>query len=95
MKNLNLNDETFVMFIQSFQQMAVRCWCLKFHQTDHQFLHESHVFSNISRILSKSEEAREENNTENVQVCVMHMYSIYFYVNMYIICIVVHLFCVL
>src|SRR6218665_2046028 len=40
----------------SLQQMAVRCWCLKFQLSDHVFLHRSHVFSNISKILSKSEE---------------------------------------
>nr|AOV18880.1 myc binding protein 2 [Lymnaea stagnalis] len=44
----------------ALQQMAVRCYCLQFMQTDHQFLHESHVFSNLSRILSKSEEEPEE-----------------------------------
>ena len=48
--------------------MAVRCWCLKFQPADHQFLHECHVFSNISRILSKSEEEREENGSEPPQV---------------------------
>ena len=36
--------------------MAVRCWCLKFKPSDHMFLHKSHVFSNISKILSKSDE---------------------------------------
>ena len=36
--------------------MAVRCWCLKFWPSDHVFLHKSHVFSNISQILSKSDE---------------------------------------
>lgn len=40
----------------ALQQMAVRCWCLKFQLSDHVFLHRSHVFSNISKILSKSEE---------------------------------------
>uniref|UniRef100_T1JCF5 RCR-type E3 ubiquitin transferase n=1 Tax=Strigamia maritima TaxID=126957 RepID=T1JCF5_STRMM len=38
------------------QQMAMRCWCLKFRQSDHLFLHRSHVFNNISKILSRSEE---------------------------------------
>ncbi|XP_074650729.1 E3 ubiquitin-protein ligase MYCBP2-like [Tubulanus polymorphus] len=42
------------------QQMAVRCWYLKFRQSDHLFLHKSHVFSNISKILSKSDEENEE-----------------------------------
>ncbi|GFN82137.1 myc binding protein 2 [Plakobranchus ocellatus] len=44
----------------ALQQMAVRCYCLQFMQSDHQFLHESHVFSNLSRILSKSEEEPED-----------------------------------
>jgi E3 ubiquitin-protein ligase MYCBP2 len=43
-------------FIHSLQQMAVRCWCLRFRPHDHIFLHKSHVFSNISKIISKSEE---------------------------------------
>ncbi|XP_069950165.1 E3 ubiquitin-protein ligase MYCBP2 isoform X3 [Cherax quadricarinatus] len=38
------------------QMMAVRCWGLRFTPTDHDFLHQSHVFSNISKILSRSEE---------------------------------------
>ncbi|KAK7473506.1 hypothetical protein BaRGS_00035259, partial [Batillaria attramentaria] len=42
------------------QRMAVQCYCLRFMQSDHQFLHESHVFSNISRILSKSEEENDD-----------------------------------
>ncbi|XP_052283534.1 E3 ubiquitin-protein ligase MYCBP2-like isoform X2 [Dreissena polymorpha] len=65
--------ETFHSFLQSIadvtmslpigsdiQQMALRCFCMKFRQSDHQFLHESHVFSNISQILSKSDELAEE-----------------------------------
>ena len=36
--------------------MAVRCFCLEFRPSDHVFLHKSHVFSNISKILSKSDE---------------------------------------
>ncbi|XP_013400127.1 E3 ubiquitin-protein ligase MYCBP2 [Lingula anatina] len=43
----------------ALQQMAVRCWCLKFIQSDHQFLHKCHVFSNISQILSRSDEAEK------------------------------------
>ncbi|CAG5134649.1 unnamed protein product, partial [Candidula unifasciata] len=46
------------------QQMAVRCYCAQFMQSDHQFLHESHVFSNLSRILSKSEEEPEEGSLD-------------------------------
>ncbi|CAL4142860.1 unnamed protein product, partial [Meganyctiphanes norvegica] len=38
------------------QMMAVRCWGLRFTPSDHDFLHQSHVFSNISKILSRSEE---------------------------------------
>ncbi|XP_028966426.1 E3 ubiquitin-protein ligase MYCBP2 [Galendromus occidentalis] len=41
----------------ALQQMAVRCWCLRFTAQDHLFLHSSQVFSNISKILSHSEEA--------------------------------------
>ncbi|XP_055618511.1 E3 ubiquitin-protein ligase highwire isoform X2 [Toxorhynchites rutilus septentrionalis] len=45
----------------SLQKTAVQCFGLKFKQSDHQFLHRSHVFGNISKILSKSEEQNEEN----------------------------------
>ncbi|XP_058468268.1 E3 ubiquitin-protein ligase highwire isoform X2 [Malaya genurostris] len=45
----------------SLQKSAVQCFGLKFKQSDHQFLHRSHVFGNISKILSKSEEQNEEN----------------------------------
>lgn len=38
------------------QQMAIRSFCLHFDYTDHSFLHRSHVFSNISKILSRNEE---------------------------------------
>uniref|UniRef100_A0A0K2UH48 RCR-type E3 ubiquitin transferase n=1 Tax=Lepeophtheirus salmonis TaxID=72036 RepID=A0A0K2UH48_LEPSM len=37
-------------------QIAVTCWAIKFKPSDHQFLHQSHVFSSISKILSRSEE---------------------------------------
>ena len=40
----------------SLQQIAITCWCIKFRPQDHQFLHQSHVFSTISKILSRSEE---------------------------------------
>ncbi|KAG0414124.1 hypothetical protein HPB47_008717, partial [Ixodes persulcatus] len=40
----------------ALQQMAMQCWRLRFLPSDHAFLHRSHVFSNISRILSHSEE---------------------------------------
>ena len=38
------------------QRMAVRCWSMQFHTADHPFLHRSHVFSHISRILSSADE---------------------------------------
>lgn len=40
----------------ALQQIAVRCWGIRFTSIDHAFLHRSQVFSNISKILSKSEE---------------------------------------
>ncbi|KAJ8937059.1 hypothetical protein NQ314_012053, partial [Rhamnusium bicolor] len=40
----------------ALQQIAVRCWGLRFATTDHSFLHRSQVFNNISKILSRSEE---------------------------------------
>lgn len=41
------------------QQAAVRCWAIQFSPADHMFLHRSHVFSNISKILSRSEEEED------------------------------------
>ncbi|XP_023247966.1 E3 ubiquitin-protein ligase highwire [Copidosoma floridanum] len=41
------------------QQAAVRCWAIEFTPADHMFLHRSHVFSNISKILSRSEEEED------------------------------------
>lgn len=38
------------------QQIAIRSFCLYFDSSDHSFLHRCHVFSNISKILSRSEE---------------------------------------
>ncbi|XP_017493146.1 PREDICTED: LOW QUALITY PROTEIN: E3 ubiquitin-protein ligase highwire-like [Rhagoletis zephyria] len=38
------------------QRIAIQCFGIRFRQTDHQFLHNSHVFGNISKILSKSDE---------------------------------------
>lgn len=43
----------------ALQQMAVRCWCLRFSPADHAFIHRSQVFSNISKILSRSEEMED------------------------------------
>ena len=61
----SIADVTMLLPLGSaVQQMAIRCFCLKFRQSDHQFLHESHVFSNISQILSKSDELMEQGNGE-------------------------------
>jgi RCR-type E3 ubiquitin transferase len=45
----------------ALQRLAIQCFCIKFRPNDHQFLHNSHVFGNISKILSKSEEINDEN----------------------------------
>ena len=45
----------------TLQRLAIQCFGIKFRPSDHQFLHSSHVFGNISKILSKSEEFNEEN----------------------------------
>lgn len=45
----------------ALQQIAVQCFGIKFRQADHQFLHRSHVFGNISKILSRSDEQNEQN----------------------------------
>ncbi|GFY47108.1 hypothetical protein TNIN_284731 [Trichonephila inaurata madagascariensis] len=50
----------------ALQQIAMRCWCLKFHPEDHSFLHRSHVFSNISKILSRTE---EDDDSSAADVC--------------------------
>lgn len=42
------------------QQIAVQCFGMQFRQSDHQFLHRSHVFGNISKILSRSDEQQNE-----------------------------------
>lgn len=44
----------------ALQRIAIQCFGIKFRQADHQFLHRSHVFSNISKILSKSDEQNED-----------------------------------
>ncbi|KAL1517027.1 hypothetical protein ABEB36_000847, partial [Hypothenemus hampei] len=41
------------------QQIAVRCWGIRFTPADHGFLHRSQVFNNISKILSRSEELED------------------------------------
>ncbi|ESO93791.1 hypothetical protein LOTGIDRAFT_205644 [Lottia gigantea] len=52
----------------ALQRMGVCCYSIKFQQSDHQFLHESHVFSNISRILTRSEEDNDDNSIDFSQV---------------------------
>ncbi|KAJ8027887.1 E3 ubiquitin-protein ligase MYCBP2 [Holothuria leucospilota] len=47
----------------ALQKMALQCWSMKFRTTDHMFLHQSHVFSNINRILSKSDEVEAEDSS--------------------------------
>lgn len=42
------------------QQIAVQCFGMQFRQSDHQFLHRSHVFGNISKILSRSDEQQQQ-----------------------------------
>lgn len=42
------------------QQIAVQCFGMQFRQSDHQFLHRSHVFGNISKILSRSDEQQND-----------------------------------
>lgn len=48
----------------ALQQLAIQCFGIRFQQSDHHFLHQSHVFGNISKILSKSDELREQQNEE-------------------------------
>ncbi|XP_074033015.1 MYC binding protein highwire isoform X2 [Leptinotarsa decemlineata] len=43
----------------ALQQIAIRCWGIRFTSSDHSFLHRSQVFSNISKILSRSEEMED------------------------------------
>uniref|UniRef100_A0A336LRN5 RCR-type E3 ubiquitin transferase n=1 Tax=Culicoides sonorensis TaxID=179676 RepID=A0A336LRN5_CULSO len=50
----------------AIQKISIQCFGLKFKQSDHQFLHRCHVFANISKILSKSEEQNEENSMASV-----------------------------
>lgn len=48
----------------ALQELAIQCFGIKFHQNDHHFLHQSHVFGNISKILSRSDELREHQNDD-------------------------------
>ncbi|XP_066580931.1 E3 ubiquitin-protein ligase MYCBP2 [Prorops nasuta] len=57
----------------SLQQAAVKCWGIRFTAADHMFLHRSHVFSNISKILSRSEE--EEDTTISMHESHQSTYS--------------------
>uniref|UniRef100_UPI00358FE14E E3 ubiquitin-protein ligase MYCBP2-like isoform X1 n=1 Tax=Myxine glutinosa TaxID=7769 RepID=UPI00358FE14E len=50
----------------ALQQMALRCWSLKFRQSDHQFLHQSNVFHHINNILSKSDEGDGDDGPSNM-----------------------------
>ncbi len=58
----------------SLQQIAITCWCIKFRPQDHNFLHQSHVFSTISKILSRYENLSPfsyfGSYFENVYLCV-------------------------
>ncbi len=38
------------------QHIALRLWSLKFDPLDHAYLHQSHVFSALSRLISQSDE---------------------------------------
>lgn len=44
----------------ALQQIAIQCFGIRFRPADHQFLHQSHVFGNISKILSRSDEQNED-----------------------------------
>ncbi|XP_059573809.1 E3 ubiquitin-protein ligase MYCBP2 isoform X17 [Alligator mississippiensis] len=65
----------------ALQQMALRCWSLKFKQSDHQFLHQSNVFHHINNILSKSDDGDSEESfsisiqsgfeTMNQELCIV------------------------
>lgn len=48
------------------QRVAIQCFGIRFRQADHQFLHSSHVFGNISKILSKSDEQNDAMAVSNV-----------------------------
>ncbi|KAF3843349.1 hypothetical protein F7725_002198 [Dissostichus mawsoni] len=55
----------------SLQQMALRCWSLKFKQSDHQFLHQSNVFHHINNILSKSDDGDSEESFNISDLCLV------------------------
>lgn len=52
----------------ALQQLAIQCFGIKFRQTDHHFLHQSHVFGNISKILSKSDEIHETEDMSSLMI---------------------------
>ena len=53
------------------QQMALKCWCLKFQPQDQSFLLHSRVFANISETLSSMEETEGDRSQQrdNISVC--------------------------
>jgi RCR-type E3 ubiquitin transferase len=56
----SISDVT--LSLHSGSALQRQCFCIKFRPTDHQFLHNSHVFGNISKILSSMDgllESRE------------------------------------
>lgn len=50
----------------SLQRLAIQCFGIRFYPSDHHFLHQSHVFGNISKILSRSDEIHEQ-QTDDMQ----------------------------
>lgn len=48
----------------SLQRLAIQCFGIRFYPSDHHFLHQSHVFGNISKILSRSDEIHEQQSDE-------------------------------
>lgn len=58
------------------QRLAIQCFGIKFRPSDHQFLHTSHVFGNISKILSKSEEYNEENLLFSTAILDLHEHQL-------------------
>jgi hypothetical protein len=66
----NILSESLHMFLQSIsditiklnsasQTLAIQCFGLKFKNSDNSFLHNCHVFSNISKILSNFEQKED------------------------------------
>lgn len=57
----------------ALQQCAIQCFGIRFRQSDHQFLHRSHVFGNISKILSRSDERENQDNNDQLQLLQSHV----------------------